>query len=370
MKHLLLAAALLAGAATAAPLKLGIALPRTGDLSPVGLEELTAVVVALNYFNATSPTKLEPVYVDVSSDPADAAAQLIRLARQNVIGIVGPTSDDQANAAAKIAEKFGVPLLALATSGKATQAASFAGRISSSPALVLGAAARAALKAAPGKLLISAPGADDAGALALLGVLDKNTAAVLTRANNVEASARQVVAAKPSVVAVTGPLVEAAPFVKALRRAGYNGVLVGGLQFNSPAVFAACGFSCAGMFVGTQYKPDGSNVAASVFAQYYQGQFRTAPSQRAAQAFTAVQAFFTAVGRSEASLGKPLSGLKLDLARQLINATLQGEGQPFDSPLGRVSFNVRGDLIQKSAYATRVKMTDASHGVFTYTGGN
>jgi branched-chain amino acid transport system substrate-binding protein len=105
MTHLLVALLV------AAPLKIGVINSMTGAEAPIG-ENLTNGMKLAQEDLAKNGTQVELVWEDDTGKPQIALSAIEKLAtRDNVVGVVGPYTSASANAVAKMAERYKVPLL-------------------------------------------------------------------------------------------------------------------------------------------------------------------------------------------------------------------------------------------------------------------
>lgn len=95
----------------AAPLKIGVINSMTGPEAPIG-ENLTNGMKLAQEDLAKQGTQVELVWEDDTGKPQIALSAIEKLAtRDNVAGVVGPYTSASANAVAKLAERYKVPLL-------------------------------------------------------------------------------------------------------------------------------------------------------------------------------------------------------------------------------------------------------------------
>jgi ABC-type branched-subunit amino acid transport system substrate-binding protein len=94
---------------------LAVALPLSGELAAFGEESLNGVLLAAGFFGSGAPPPDLAVEVrDTGGSAAGAKAALDALAAdERVLGVVGPLTGDEGEAAAAAAEAAGLPLLTL-----------------------------------------------------------------------------------------------------------------------------------------------------------------------------------------------------------------------------------------------------------------
>ncbi len=109
---ILVACSLLASAgARAAPIKIGVINSITGPEAPIG-ENLTNGFKLAQEDLAKAGTPVELVWEDDTGKPQVALSAIEKLAtRDGVAGVVGPYTSASANAVAKLAERYKIPLL-------------------------------------------------------------------------------------------------------------------------------------------------------------------------------------------------------------------------------------------------------------------
>ncbi len=95
---------------------LGVVLPLTGSYASYGEASLRGVLLAANIFGAENDIKIRVVVRNSAGDPLVAAAAVRDLAQhEDVVAIIGPLVSSSSEAAARVAEEEGVPLLTLTT---------------------------------------------------------------------------------------------------------------------------------------------------------------------------------------------------------------------------------------------------------------
>jgi branched-chain amino acid transport system substrate-binding protein len=101
----------LSGMAAAAPIKIGVILPRTGPEAPIGEEMANGVRLALEDLRK-SGLDVEIQWEDDTGKPQIAMSAFEKLAtRDGVAGVIGSYTSASTSAVAKLAEKYKVPLL-------------------------------------------------------------------------------------------------------------------------------------------------------------------------------------------------------------------------------------------------------------------
>lgn len=110
-KRFFLLAALSSLQVLAAPVKIGVINSMTGPEAPIG-ENLTNGIKLAQEDLAKNGIQVEVVWEDDTGKPQIALSAIEKLAtRDNVAGVVGPYTSASANAVAKLAERYKVPLM-------------------------------------------------------------------------------------------------------------------------------------------------------------------------------------------------------------------------------------------------------------------
>jgi branched-chain amino acid transport system substrate-binding protein len=111
MKKLLVLLAAAIALPASAQVKIGIINSMTGPEAPIG-ENLTNGIKLAEEDLAKKGIKVQLVWEDDTGKPQIAMSGMEKLAtRDNVVGVVGPYTSSSANAVAKLAERYKVPLL-------------------------------------------------------------------------------------------------------------------------------------------------------------------------------------------------------------------------------------------------------------------
>ena len=371
-----------AGTGSKDPIKLGIALGQTGATTAnLAQDQTIGVKLAEAFFNAKggiNGRKLELVIQDTGSDEAGAIAAFNTLINSSkVVGIVGPTLSQQAFSADPIAERAKVPVLAPSNTAKGVpQIGDYIARVSAGVASYAGNAIKYAARIRPLSKAAVFFAQDDAFSRSETAVFQD-----AVKANGIELLTPQsfnvadtdfttqtafVQSNKPDLVVISG-LAPAGNLVKQLRDLGFGGVIVGGNGLNVVQTFSVCKQQCDGLIVAQAYSPelpdDGINVE---FRKAFSAQQKREPGQIAAQAFTAVQVFVDALTQidKDGKLNGSVEQIRQDLNKQI----LAGK---YDTPLGEVSFDKEGEILQKTFYVAQIKMirgeaSDIFSGKFTY----
>ncbi len=347
---------------------LGIALPRTSNLSLIGQEQLAGVQIAEQLFNQQGGINGTPIQFaaqDIGNDEAGAINAFQTLIAQNrVAGLVGPTTSQQAFSAAPIADRAGVPVICPSTiAAGIPQIGKYVSRVAASAEKITPKAVKAALKINPNLKRVAVFYAQDQDALvsetkffqqaaktqALQVVTVQRFQTVDT---DFQTQATNAINLKPDLVIISGLVADGANLVKQLRELGYKGLIIGGNGLNTANIFPVCQKFCDGILIAQAYSPEQPSKINAKFRKAYRDQFKKDPPQFSAQSFTAVQVFVEALRSLDQQT--PISQLSLNNLRSLLNQQLL-KGK-YDTPLGEISFTPEGELIQKDFYVAQIKM--------------
>jgi branched-chain amino acid transport system substrate-binding protein len=348
--------------------KLGIALPRTSNLALIGQEQLAGVKIAEQLFNqqgGINGTPIQFAYQDIGNDEAGAINAFQTLISQSrVVGLVGPTTSQQAFSAAPIANRAGVPVICPSTiAAGIPQIGEYVSRVAAEAAIVSPKAVKAALKLNPKLKRVAVFYAQDQDALVsetkffqqavkAQGLQVVTVQRFQTTDTDFQTQTTNALNLKPDLVIISGLVADGGNLVKQLRELGYPGLIIGGNGLNTSNIFPVCQKSCDGVLIAQAYSPEQPSKMNAQFRQAYVEQFKKDPPQFSAQSFTAVQVFVEAL--RSLNQQTPISKLSLsDLRRQLNQQLLKGK---YDTPLGEISFTPEGELRQSDVYVAQIKM--------------
>jgi branched-chain amino acid transport system substrate-binding protein len=138
----------------------------------------------------------------------------------------------------------------------------------------------------------------------------------------------------PDALVVSALAAEAVPIIQQARTLGFDGPIIGGNGFNSPAVLKQSGADAEGLIVGGAWNFDNPNPSKSsvAFADMYQKKFNAAPDQFAAQAYTGAWLLATAVRCGDSA------------DREVIKEQLP-KIKDFETPLGAFAFDENRDPV-------------------------
>lgn len=371
-----------AGGGSKEPVKLGVAIGISGaSTANLAQDQNIGVKLAEKFINERGGINGRPLKLsiqDTGSDEAGANAAFNTLINADkVVGIVGPTLSQQAFSADKLAESAKIPVLGPSnTAAGVPQIGDYIARVSAGVANYAGNAVKYAAKLTPISKAAVFYAQDDAfsrNETAVFQAAVKALGAELLPPQTFQVNDTDFTTAvqfvqnnKPDLVVVSG-LASSGNLVKQLRDVGYGGLIVGGNGLNVVQTFSVCKKQCDGLIVAQAYSPDipaqGINVD---FRKAFVAEQKRDPGQIAAQAFTGIIVFAEALRALDKAgkLDQPLEQLRIDLNKQILSAA-------YETPLGDISFDKDGDVIQKNFYVAQIKMlrgdtTDVFSGKFNF----
>ncbi len=374
------AAASGSGGGSKEPIKIGVALGVTGA-STAGLaqDQKLAVQLAEKFFNDKGGVNGRPIKLviqDTGPDPSGAINAFNTLIdSEKVVGVLGPTLSAQALASDPIADKAKVPVIGPSnTAAGIPQIGDYIARVSAGVASYAANVVKFANKRIPASKGAVFYAQDDAFSRSETTVFQTAIKAegmellppqtFLVNDTDFAQQVQYVQREKPDLVAISG-LFQAANLTKQLRDGGFRGTIIGGNGLNTAQTFSVCKQQCDGMLIAQAYSPElgGANTE---FKKAWVADQKRDPGQIAAQAFTGVQVFVEALKAVDKAgkLGGSLADVRVDLNK----AILAGK---YSTPLGEISFDKDGDIIQAKYFVASVKMnrgetSDLFNGKFIY----
>jgi len=354
-----------------APIKIGVAVAQSGTASPFGTEQVIGAEIAEAYFNemgGVNGIPIDVVFQDAGTDENAAInAFNVLMNQENVVGILGPTLSQQAFAAVPEADRVGVPVIAPSnTAAGIPQISAFNARVSApvtvlapialSTAVELEGVSRAVVIFARNDAFSSSETTLFQSAAAEIGLEVATVLEYETTDTSFDILASDAIGNNPDVIVISGLAVDGGTLVRTLRELGYEGVIVGGNGFNTPNIFPICQQYCDGIIVAQAYNNQAESEMNLTFrALYEEGQGKL-PGQFPAQAFTGIQVFVEALIELDNTVGLDSFGDDLTALRAALNETLLT--LEYDTPIGVISFDPDGEIIQSNFYVAQVVMND------------
>ncbi|WP_009633009.1 ABC transporter substrate-binding protein [Synechocystis sp. PCC 7509] len=356
---------------------IGVAVAQTSNIALFGQEQIAGIKIAENYFNnkgGINGTPIKIIFQDTGGDEAGAinAFQTL-IAKDKVVGIVGPTLSQQAFSADPIAERAKVPVIGASNTAKGIpQIGEYITRISAPISVVAPNSIETAISTNPQiKKVAVLYAQNDAYSKSETEIFQQvikkrqlNLVTVQkfqTTDTDFQTQGTNIINLKPDLVIISALATDGGNLVKQLKELGYQGLIVGGNGFNTSNIFSVCKALCDGVIVAQAYSPEYPGEINQSFRKTYQQQYKKEPPQFSAQAFTAVQVYVDALNAIDKE--KKISSLSLEQVRMLLNKQLLSGN--YKTPLGEIAFTPEGDVIQKDFYVARIVMNaDGNTGKF------
>ncbi|AFZ14754.1 amino acid/amide ABC transporter substrate-binding protein, HAAT family [Crinalium epipsammum PCC 9333] len=360
-------------------ISIGIAVAQTSNIALIGQEQVAGAKLAEKYFNdqgGVNGTPIKLVFQDAGKDEAGAINAFQNLiTKNNVVGIIGPTTSQQAFSAAPIGDRAKIPVIGPSTIAKGIpEIGEYVSRVAADATVVAPNAVAAALKINPKLKKVAVLYAQDQEALVFEAKVFQQ--AIKQRKldlvsllkfqstdTDFQTQATQTINSKPDLVIISGLTTDGGNLVKQIRELGYQGLIIGGNGLNTSNIFSVCKKMCDRILVAQAYSPNYNNKINNIFRNEYKNQYQKEPPQFSAQAFTAVQVLveaLKAVDQKTKINTLPLAQLRTALNQQV----LRGK---YETPLSQISFTPKGDIIQRDFYVAQIKMdSQGNNGKFEF----
>lgn len=325
----------------------------SGPISVYGGPQQQAVQLAVNEVNASGylgeGTMLNVVFEDSAGDAQQAITAVTKLVEQDqVTAIIGPTLSTEAVAAAPVAQEAGTPILGVSNtaSGLRELIGDYYYRDSLPEAVVIpGTIAQATAILGLERVGVLYGNDDDftlSGYDVFVQALEDNGVEILGEETfargDVDFSAQltNLISQDPDALVVSALAAEATQIIVQARQLGYDGPIIGGNGFNSPAVLQNAGEDAEGLIVGGAWNIGNPNPSASspTFAMDFQAQAGFPPDQFAAQAYSGAWLVATAIRCADS------------VEHEAVRDAL-GSIQNMETPLGIFSFDENGEPVHE-----------------------
>ncbi len=361
------------------PIPIGLGIATTSNVALLGEEEKNGGLLAEKFFNDRGGINGRPIKVvlqDTAGDEQGAINAFQSLiAKDKVVGIVGPTLSQQAFAADPAANSAKVPVVGPSNTAKGIpQIGEYVTRVSAPVSAVAPNAVKQALKLDPNikKVAVffaqndafSVSETDTFQSTAKSLNLDVTTVQKFqTTDTDFQTQVTNALATKPDLAIISGLAADGGNLVKQLRELGFKGVIIGGNGLNTSNLFTVCKAQCDGILIAQAYSPELKSDINDAFKKVYTDQFKKDPPQFAAQTFTGIQVFVDAL-KSLDSKSK-IAAMSLEDVRVALNTEVHAG--KYDTPLGAISFDKDRELVQKDFYVAQIKMNpDGVTGKFVF----
>ncbi|RMG87157.1 MAG: ABC transporter substrate-binding protein [Chloroflexi bacterium] len=321
---------------------IGAIFGQTGRIAVYGVGQTQAVELAVQHINESGylgeGTTLEVIFEDSAGDIDQAIAAMTKLVEQDeVLAVIGPTLSTEAFSADPIAQENGTPVLGVSnTANGITDMGEFVFRDSLPEASVIpGTIAQAKEILGLERVGVLYGNDDDftvSGYNVFIDALNENDIEIVGEetfaVGDVDFSAQltNLLDKDPDALVVSALAAEGIEIILQARDFGFDGPIIGGNGFNTPAIAQEAGEAAEGVMIGAAWHIDNPSEISQTFTQAYMDAYDAAPNQFDAQAYTGAWLIATAIRCADST------------DRSEIRDALASI-EDFDSPLGLFSFD-------------------------------
>jgi branched-chain amino acid transport system substrate-binding protein len=348
-------------AAQAQPIRIGLAVGITGDISVYGEPIRAAFMLAFRQINERGQVKVDPILEDTGGG-RDGAINVFQkfIQRDQVAVILGPVLSAQAFGADPLAVQAGVPVVGVSNTAKGIpEIGPTVFRVSAPEAVQIPKSIAVAKKALNlQRVVILYDNADDltvSGYRTFAEELQKNgiqIADTITFArgdSDFSAQLTKAKAANPQAIVVSALAREGTLLLIQARNLGITATFIGGNGFNDTNIITRAGAAAEGLIVGTAWVPSAPTATNLKFYNSYRDTYKKEPNQFAAQAYAGAQVVAEAIRRANLTGGEDIKEQRSKITEAL--KTIKN----FETPLGRISITATRDVDQPRTYVAVVR---------------
>ncbi len=159
-----------------------------------------------------------------------------------------------------------------------------------------------------------------------------------------------IIGDNPDAIVVSALVAEAVPIVIQARQLGYQGPIIGGNGFNSPALFEQAGEAAEGVIVGAAWNISNPSDLSVAFSDAYQAEYDASPDQFAAQAYTGAWLYATAIRCADSAdpsaVRDALAGIA-DYPTALGNFSFDEDRNPVHDPVVQIVLGGKFQLLSE-----------------------
>ena len=366
MRWLLLISALAlnvssAWAAPGQPIKVGLAIGTTGDISVYGDPIRNGILLAFKQINERGQVRIAPV-LDDTGGGRDGAINVFQklIQRDRVAAILGPVLSSQAFAADPLAVQAGVPVVGVSNTAKGIpEIGATVFRVSAPEAVQIPKAVAVAKHVLNlQRVVVLYDNADDftiSGYQTFVAELQKNgiqvADAITFGRGDTDFSAQltKAKAANPQAIVVSALAREGTLLLIQARTLGITVPFIGGNGFNDTNVIVRAGPAAEGLIVGTAWVPSAPSAINARFYDAYKEEYKKEPNQFAAQAYAGAQVVAEAIRVAGLTGSEDIAAQRSKIADAL--KTIKN----FETPLGKISITETRDVSQPRTYVAVVR---------------
>jgi branched-chain amino acid transport system substrate-binding protein len=361
---LLIAAAIVAPAAWAAqtqPIKVGLAVGITGDISVYGEPIRNGFQLAFRQISERGTAKIDPILEDTGGT-RDGAINVFQkfIQRDQVAAILGPVLSSQAFGADPLAVQAGVPVVGVSNTAKGIpEIGPTVFRVSAPEAVQIPKSIAVAKKTLNlQRVVVLYDNADDftvSGYRTFAEELQKNGIQIADTItfgrgdNDFSAQLTKAKAANPQAIVVSALAREGTLLLIQARNLGITATFIGGNGFNDTNIITRAGAAAEGLIVGTAWVPSAPSAVNLKFYSSYRDTYKREPNQFAAQAYAGAQVVAEAIARANLTGGEDIKVQRTRITDAL--KTIKN----FETPLGRIGITAGRDVDQPRTYVAVVR---------------
>lgn len=343
---LVLASPAVSALAAQSEAKIGFALSMTGAAAVYGETQKNGARLALDEINSRSGQngiKLAALFDDDASQPQQGVNVFNRFINADkVVLIIGPTLSNTAQVTDRIAQRVGVPVLAISNTARGiTEIGDYIFRNSLMEMVVIPNTIRVVKDKLGIQKVAILYGNDDAftksGYDAFKSALNEAKIEVLSEQTfakgdrDFSPQLTRIKSLNPDALIVSALVEEASGIVSQARQLGISVPIIGGNGFNSPSLITNSGQAAENVIVGASWNGSSANPLNRRFVEAYTARYGSPPDQFAAQAYAGVYIAHEALVRA----GSPDN-------RKALRDSLS-QIRDFDTVLGKFSFTPTRD---------------------------
>ncbi len=361
---LVMAVALAAPAAWAAqaqPIKVGLAVGITGDISVYGEPIRSGFQLAFRQINERGTVRVDPILEDTGGS-RDGAINVFQkfIQRDQVAVILGPVLSSQTFGADPLAVQAGVPVVGVSNTAKGIpDIGPTVFRVSAPEAVRIPKSIAVAKKVLNlQRVVVLYDNADDftvsgyrtfTEELQKSGIQIADTITFGRGDNDFSAQLTKAKAANPQAIVVSALAREGTLLLIQARNLGITATFIGGNGFNDTNIITRAGAAAEGLIVGTAWVPSAPTAVNLKFYGSYRDTYKREPNQFAAQAYAGAQVVAEAIHRANLTGGEDIK-----VQRSRITDALKTI-KNFETPLGRISITAGRDVDQPRTYVAVVR---------------
>jgi branched-chain amino acid transport system substrate-binding protein len=343
------------------PVKIGLAVGITGDISVYGEPIRNAFALAFRQINERGEVKIDPILEDTGGG-RDGAINVFQkfIQRDQVAAILGPVLSSQAFGADPLAVQAGVPVVGVSNTAKGIpDIGPTVFRVSVPESVQIPKSIAVAKKVlALSRVVVLYDNADDFTVSAyktFVEELPKNgiqIADTITFArgdSDFSAQLTKAKAANPQAIVVSALAREGTLLLIQARNLGITVPFIGGNGFNDTNVITRAGPAAEGLIVGAAWVPSAPSAVNLKFYDSYRDAYKREPNQFAAQAYAGAQVVSEAIRRANLTGGEDIKVQRSKITDAL--KTIKN----FETPLGRISITAGRDVDQPRTYVAVVR---------------